>query len=128
MSLISIHNLVAPLGNKTNLVSVILVALLFGIFRVSGGGFDSGEAPRRKPPQAANAARQAAAPEAAAIPNDADLDRELDATAARIADDEGDPALEAMLGRSGNEKPKDVEPQAGTGDSLSELEKSLGLR
>lgn len=37
MSLISFRNLVAPMSNKVHLVTVILVALAFGVLRLSGG-------------------------------------------------------------------------------------------
>ena len=40
MALISSKNLAAPLTNKIHITSIILVALLFAVFRLAGGGVD----------------------------------------------------------------------------------------
>jgi hypothetical protein len=40
VALISSKNLAAPLTNKIHITSIILVALLFAVFRLAGGGVD----------------------------------------------------------------------------------------
>ncbi len=40
MALISSRNLAAPLTNKIHITTIILVALLFAVFRLAGGGVD----------------------------------------------------------------------------------------
>jgi hypothetical protein len=37
MSFLSVNNMIAPVTNKTNLVTIILVATLFGLYRYAGG-------------------------------------------------------------------------------------------
>lgn len=49
MSLISPKNFIAPLTNAVNLATIIVVAILFGIYRLSGGGVSIST---RKPPSA----------------------------------------------------------------------------
>lgn len=52
MSLISTHNLVAPLTNKVHLMTIILVAVAFAVLRLSGGAIGTSSArpsPRANP-------------------------------------------------------------------------------
>lgn len=38
MSLLSVHNFLVPLTNKVHLTTIVLVAILFGAYRLAGGG------------------------------------------------------------------------------------------
>jgi hypothetical protein len=50
MSLISIQNFMAPFRSKTHLVTLIIVAAVFGAFRLSGGSISSVPRMQRKMP------------------------------------------------------------------------------
>jgi hypothetical protein len=39
MAFVSIQNILAPLSNKTHLISIFMAALLFLVLRLNGGGF-----------------------------------------------------------------------------------------
>ena len=41
MGLISVHNFAVPIKNKWHLVTICVLALLFGVWRSSGGGFEA---------------------------------------------------------------------------------------
>lgn len=41
MALISIRNLVAPFENKTHLFTIVVIAIIFGVWRASGGSVTS---------------------------------------------------------------------------------------
>ena len=41
MALISIRNIVAPFENKTHLFTIVVIAIIFGVWRASGGSLTS---------------------------------------------------------------------------------------
>jgi len=41
MALISIRNVVEPFQNKTHLFTIVVIAVIFGVWRASGGSFSS---------------------------------------------------------------------------------------
>ncbi len=101
MSLISIENFAAPFQNKVHLVTIFIVAAVFGVLRMQGGGvsIDSNTPIRRGATQ-----YERVAPAAQAAPKANTYQRSAPA----------------------NTRP--APNQQGGGSSLDDIERSLGLR
>ena len=122
MSLIAIRNLLLPFQSVGNLIAIILVVVLFCIFRLSLGGIDSGTS---RP--AANAAQVGAAGQAAPITQPRAASggvAPVRAPAALPLDNPLKETLERQPAKNPNSQQENTNPQKGLGD----IEAQLGLR
>lgn len=135
MSLISVKNFVSPFTNTVHLVTIILVTILFAVFRLQGGGVkvsfsDSAEPViESRTVGGANSLDTLIESEPPAQPVAKRPARTIpDSGSIQITSEEDD-LIKQMIGR--NPAPaREVtrKPAARDSDSLGEIEKSLGMR
>ena len=121
MSLLSARNLILPMTERKQVISIVLIAFFFGIYRLAGGGISI--VSRNAPPSvrtetravAPRAGEQAVAPRAVA-PRKAPKQPE-------VAED--DDLLQGILGSGATKRAPTRETDDG---QLDDIEKSLGLR
>ena len=121
MSLLSVQNLTMPLKNTTHVITLILVAGLFGSYRYAGGALSTGAKDSIPPP----AAVQAPADEEIAAEEEAGaVEKHTRAPGAESPKK----LLDEMIGRNGSKKehPDGSKEQLKT--TLDDIEKQLGLR
>jgi len=114
MSLISTKNFLAPFSNTVNLVTIIVIALLFGIYRLSGGGVFTAERSVRVPSALQNQQQLLYQRQEAQIP---DQRVPVQKQASK------DPFTDLLKPSA----PKKVFENPGS-DDLNDIEKQLGLR
>ena len=112
MSLISIQNFASPLTNKTHLIAIVLAAVLFAAFRLSGGKIEG----RGLAAPASGAAVQQDAVDTM-LDEQEDVEEDADITPQRDLVDE-------MIGRERNNASKEHQSDSG----LADIERKLGLR
>ena len=127
MSLLSIKNLTAPLTNKVHLTSIVLVAFLFAVFRLSGGSvsIDSTKA-RAVPIKAELAPKKTLGAEP--LPEElGNFNPKKEIERLNKLDDETDPLADAL---KHGDTAKEVNKTQGGKDStgLDDIEKRLGLK
>lgn len=121
MSLISLKNFTSPLTNIVNLAAIIVIALVFFIYRYSGGGV----ALIRKNQPAATLNRETSAQEDTPL-----IDRKATPVAAIPARPiEADSQLldELLEKRPGATTKKDETTRANSGSALDDIAKQLGV-
>ncbi len=128
MSLISGKNLISPFTNKIHLVTIIIVSLAFGLFRLSGGGvFQQKKAsPFGTAPVVNTQTRSLLstmnADETMAPPASQAAERTVQNQKSASADTRRDVGLDSLKDRNQAQK-KSASPAG-----LDEIERSLGLR
>ncbi len=111
MSLISPQNFLAPFTNKTHLITIILAAILFAAFRLSGGGVSS--VARHHGSDASLTDPEVVIPDDQFAPEDSPRQAE-----APTEDD----LLDQMVGKEGHDSQKE------NNTGLDDIERRLGLR
>ena len=131
MSLISIKNFISPFTNTVHLVTIILITVLFALFRLQGGGVGVSS------PKYRETRTQSEAPSldnliqedtvAAPVP----ARKVVESETITISEDEED-LIKQMIGKKPLEaeqaKPADNGRKSGNGGGLDEIEKTLGMR
>lgn len=127
MSLISIQNFMAPFRSKTHLVTLIIVAAVFGAFRLSGGSVTSTARLQRKAPSLTQSTDQAVRSPHAIAPVDMDSLYEPEpikrTPPPRIAPQQGDSLLDSL-----SEPDAASQDHSKAKDDLNDIERKLGLR
>ena len=143
MSLISGKNLLSPFTNKVHLMTILAVSLSFGFYRLSGGGVSLAPKSGAQKPitdsRGAPPARRSSAMDALIVPQSdlaaAPVRGDAPARAAEKpapppparADDPFSGLLNASRGNS-IQQTKPAAPARPAGNSLEDIEKTLGLR
>ena len=128
MSLISPKNFIAPFTNVVNLATIIVVALLFLIYRLSGGGVAMSS--RKAPPQTNREATVKEAPvNKVASAEKRQETQEAQAAPARSLHPSADnSAIDDLLDRKpSNDYKKQNSPSNPGGSSLDDIAKQLGV-
>lgn len=155
MSLISIRNAVAPLTNTTHLVTIVLITVLFGVYRISGGtmrvssGSDLGSRSSSDAPFKSRADYNPPTGDSAAIGQALPREPQRAGSSAKVVeaipdsgsvriDDTHDDLLQEMIGkaplgtaRDDREKAhprRSIDQHGGAGGGLDDIEKTLGLK
>lgn len=141
MSLLSIKNFISPFTNTVHAVTIILVTVLFALFRLQGGGMSANFSKRsdtryeskkevyvpREPLQNDSGLDNLIKREPVARPQE---NRLPDSGSIQISGGEED-LLKQMIGKKpldeGAPKPVKVAPKKGASD-FDDIEKSLGMR
>jgi len=148
MSMVSIKNFISPFRNTVHTVTIVLVTILFALFRLQGGGVNANFSRNRLPvdsrieiPEANIEAEEPAQIDNLIKPVESAPEQKLpartktedlaDSGSIKISDDEGD-LLKQMIGQ----KPLVEEPAVPANKNnkkdptggLAEIEKSLGMR
>jgi len=110
MSLISVQNFIAPFRNTTHVVTLVLVAALFGAYRYSGGAL------------ATVSKRSPLAPRVA--PN---VHEDAPVIVDEVEDADND-VLKEVMGRSNRKDPNKNAKGEDLKSTLDDVEKKLGLR
>lgn len=138
MSLINLQNFVTPLTNKLHLGTILLVAVLFAVFRLAGGGWASMSTESSYEDQVKGRPSIDAkgieldelfkgdkmADFGSTAAGSIDSNKKKTAAKVRPSDPSEGKVVESMLG---NEK-KDGKKPSKPASALDELEKSLGMR
>jgi hypothetical protein len=122
MSLISPKNFLAPVTNAVNLATIIVIALLFGIYRYSGGGvsMSSRKAPAQNIRQESNIR-----PDSVKIAPDTELENQ-NLRAPRGEDNNS--SLDDLLESQKYVAPTRAQPSGkAPGSSLDDIAKQLGV-
>jgi len=141
MGLISPRNFLAPFQSKVNLVTLLLVALVFFVLRVMGGSLviseNGREADKMKRPPAAHAVSHAESASEPAEESDespfvepARQDPQPVKRALQPAGDNEDESIDDLLRKEKPAGGKDRQPAEAPKEAsaLDDIEKSLGLR
>ena len=132
MALISIDNFIEPLRKPVHLVTILLLAGVFGIFRASGGGFElqnsddsnlvgsSQNQEYRAFDQRLNSANQGS--QNSILENDYKGNDQSQHSEKKESD------LDALLKRPNSPSTNNAKSDTGRSSALDEIEKKLGLR
>ncbi len=124
MSLINVQNFVAPLKNTTHVITLILVAGLFGSYRYAGGAISS--SPRVKSSAPASV-RQPIEDELTGEDTAAPAQPQARPVAQPATPDTRKKLLDEMMGKDSSKKDP-AGGKEGLNNTLADIEKQLGLR
>lgn len=135
MSLISGKTLISPFTNKIHLVTIVVVSLAFGIFRLSGGGFESRPLSMRKTMYDSPRMMNAATHSSTARSQDEEDNTYVAPSAANSGHFEVEKPVAAKAAPANRYGAIDGSAERKTGgkatgsnnDSLDDIEKTLGL-
>jgi hypothetical protein len=109
MALLTKDNLMAPLTNTTNLLTILCVTVVFAAFRLSGGSFTKDERPRQE---------QSSEP---TLGSTGSLSDHQDYSSRKTS------PQDSLAEKSKEKKPTESSPDNSNG-GLEEIERAIGLR
>jgi len=125
MSLLSARNFILPMTERKQVITILLIAFFFGIYRLAGGGISivSRRAPESRVETRSSLPSTYEAPEAAP-PRAAAPKRAPKQPIAQSDDD----ILGDILGNGSSRRPSTQPERATDNKQLDDIEKTLGLR
>lgn len=126
MSLISIRSFAAPFTNKVHLVTIIVVAMLFTVYRLSGGGAEIVNKSEVKKLRATSEVELPDTASSFSLRDEEAVPQEMAQPRKQLTEPADDLDKKIMNSRSPEQAAQETKPSKD--DSLADIERSLGLR